>query len=172
MQIGNVVGVIELVNRTDGSCFDADCADMLNRVLDQVGHLMKEYTDTVNYSLAVSGDGLLAMFQDKSQLRTLNKTKEALSPKKRFQLIGRKVQVMRAPFHPSTYVHLSLAWLPQTARRMSVEFSPQEALAAMELTKSMIHESSILSGLNLPEIEELQKWSFPSLEYDQRCVYR
>ena len=151
MQIGNVVGVIELVNRTDGSCFDADCADMLNRVLDQVGHLMKEYTDTVNYSLAVSGDGLLAMFQDKSQLRTLNKTKEALSPKKRFQLIGRKVQ---------------------TARRMSVEFSPQEALAAMELTKSMIHESSILSGLNLPEIEELQKWSFPSLEYDQRCVYR
>ena len=110
MQIGNVVGVIELVNRTDGSCFDADCADMLNRVLDQVGHLMKEYTDTVNYSLAVSGDGLLAMFQDKSQLRTLNKTKEALSPKKRFQLIGRKVQ---------------------TARRMSVEFSPQEALAAM-----------------------------------------
>lgn len=143
-QVGNVVGVIELVNRADGQPFDEGDVAMLSTFVGQIGHLVKEYSEKANLALAVSGDAYLAQFQDQKALRKLKQTKESLSPRQKFKTIG--VNVIKA-------------------RRLSVEFSPAEMAAALAQTQAEISESTLLVGLSLPKIEELQQWSFPSLDY-------
>ena len=149
LKLGNVIGVIQAINKQTHSYFEPKDGELLQGFLSQIGHVFATYVDKANLALAAASDEYLQTFHNQSQSAALARTNKALQGGTS-KLKGKVKQII-------------------FARRLSVEYTDfsKSPMGKMAITPLRRFDSQLLTGLNLPALEKLQQWSFPCLNYDQ-----
>eukprot|EP01043_Picozoa_sp_COSAG02_P006769 COSAG02_NODE_195_length_29750_cov_79.793329_31_plen_764_part_00 len=142
IELGNVVGVVQAINKVDGPSFDKKDAKQLRIFLDEISYMINEIAEKTNLAYAAEDYEQLDEFQDAASRNRLAK----LRPSTRAITIG-----TASP--QSTTTPLAGA----SGNTVMAEFSIDNLQPAAP--------SRVLAGLSLPSIEELQQWSFPVLNY-------
>ncbi len=139
VELGNVVGVIQAINKVDALAFDQKDVNQLRAFLDEISYMINEIAEKTNLAYAAEDYEQLDEFQDDAsrnrlaKLRPRSATNAAASP-----------QITAAPLSAGSDSVVAAGW---------------------SFDSSTAAPSRVLAGLNLPSIEELQQWSFPVLNY-------
>ena len=137
LELGNVVGVVQAINKIDAPNFDDKDVNLLRSFLTEISYMINEKSEKSNLAIAAASDEYLRTFQDEASRNKLEKLGTSMiTPKARFMAAAKRVihaNVMKSDFSPAD---LQPGGVPR-----------------------------VLAGLNLPTIEELQQWSFPVLNY-------
>jgi len=145
-RLGDVIAVLQCVNKEAG-VFSAAEAASIETFADAVEHTITAAAVQAEYSMAMENDAYLASFRDPKQLRSIEKSSS-------IQRQTASAEVLDS--EPTT-----------RSRASTFSGRPSERIGRprRRYSQEEMQVSSLLDGLNLPDIEELGKWSFPCLDY-------
>ena len=151
VELGNVVGVVQAINKIDGPSFDKKDIDQLARFLGEISYMINDIAEKTNLAYAADDYEQIDQFQDEASRNRLAKLKSFSSGQATRSLSAR-----------------NLGDSPARSPRLrtptgSLGISPLSDFSLDSL--QLAGPSRVLAGLSLPSVEELQQWSFPVLNY-------
>ena len=150
VELGNVVGVVQAINKIDGSCFDQKDVDQLQKFLGEISYMINDVAEKTNLAYAAEDYEQIDQFQDEASRNRLAKLKSFSSGQATRTLSARNLgdSPARSP-------------RPRALTGAGATLMSDFSIGSLEPAGP----SRVLAGLNLPSIDELQQWSFPVLNY-------
>ena len=93
VELGNVVAVVQAVNKRDGSVFEHEDMDNLLAFLDQIAYIIKANVEDHNNALQQERNDYLSHFKSTTAVEQQKKMVAKMDPKKRFMSAVNKVKM-------------------------------------------------------------------------------